>query len=1392
MAPPYPWSHGPAPREAPARQAWQLRRAAELQVNLAVLVLSHLHLRGSRRCPPWARWGAPLTTEQRSVAAFLRERVGEYLQPSPAVSDREFRSVQLRADIASVGTLPVGRRSPPQSAAGPLSLDPERTVFAKTDADFDPVNHLGTFTAACYLDPDLLSRARLPGGLPSDQLVTSGPQRGLQCQILGYLQQWDRHHRLLLEPPWTTSRDQQGTLFPVPKSASVDRIVFNRIPRNAHEVHLPGYARFTVGGHELAELVMEPGDEIHIFAEDLSDCFPSFRAPRARGVSNALAWTAPVAAFKGTRALHDLERNCLRRGIPVPARVRPCYLGLPMGDLNAADFAAEAHTRVLRRAGSFPPERALCNGMPVPRSRAVEALVIDDHIGVAFDRPGESHNSQVLQDSFTRGAQAYQQVGLQASAGKARRGDGHGVVLGAEFVAGSTFLGGERSRRRILADASVAAATYGQCTRHHLRRLLGSWTHALLYRRVLLCLFSEIFSFVGEVTDAEHEVVRLPHSVRRELWMAAILAPLMVSNMAATFMEDIVCSDASPFGEGAASARVPKSLVTELWRHRERRGGYTRVMTQWAVQLRLAGLKEEATEVHLAESSAAADADQQQQQQQGMAPDAFGTTPSPQRVLIETFDFVEICCGQRSPLIEAMRKEGLRTGPRIDLAVHEFWNITHARVYEWLFFLAERKRVGHWHSGAPCTDFSIARSPTVRTHEFPWGFSPKDPARAMANFMLAIVAVIIFILVRVQFGSFTHEHPASAHSWAVAFWKWFQRQHRAEIGRFCACRFGAPYRKDTRLARLRAEFLRPLDQMCICTKPHAVQLSGSETTRAAEYLPAFCKQYAAATARHLQQLNTKPGIEEAAAMEEGTPARFEKLWVNDLLRELPWRTSSSRYVGGDAHINVRELRAALRHALQHTGRARGVRLLEVLDSRVSIGALAKGRSASKLLNDELRAACPDLVARDLYLGFLFGPTRLNPADAPSRLLPLPRMVGAGLPNWARRMMEGSFADFEDLLRLPCQSRVTAGWALLTWRVARRFGVPLRPRDLPFDSTLGYPGEGPPKTGAPAHLRAAVDIRTHRVLTREVALRRQARLQELMQWCWLGRGSTSAQVMALPPEDLDRLLAEYGQQMWRSQRSLLDYSETINAVVDSDRGLRGRLPRAWEAAWVWRALTPSANRVPMPERVLMAMVAVAMSWGFPHVALLLLTSFSGLLRVHELRWLRMGSFMTPRRLMHDDGVMYVIIEKPKMRRLAARRSYVRIDDVGIIQFAEAIIRGRPEDAFLFNGSYAQLRDVFNALCAELRIPHGAPSGLTLGSIRPGGATWLYRTTDNSEVVRFRGRWTSSRMLEIYIQEVGASSVLPLLDEAARERIHTLAQLAPSLISSFVHDVQPSHV
>ena len=63
--------------------------------------------------------------------------------------------------------------------------------------------------------------------------------------------------------------------------------------------------------------------------------------------------------------------------------VVPCIGGLVQVDLNAVDIASEAHAAGLRSVGALRPSSQLLARQPFPRTQTVEALKIDDHVGLA-------------------------------------------------------------------------------------------------------------------------------------------------------------------------------------------------------------------------------------------------------------------------------------------------------------------------------------------------------------------------------------------------------------------------------------------------------------------------------------------------------------------------------------------------------------------------------------------------------------------------------------------------------------------------------------------------------------------------------------------------------------------------------------------------------------------------------------------------------------------------------------------------------------------------------------------------------------------------------------------------------------------------------------------------
>ena len=67
--------------------------------------------------------------------------------------------------------------------------------------------------------------------------------------------------------------------------------------------------------------------------------------------------------------------------------------------------------------------------------------------------------------------------------------------------------------------------------------------------------------------------------------------------------------------------------------------------------------------------------------------------------------------------------------------------------------------------------------------------------------------------------------------------------------------------------------------------------------------------------------------------------------------------------------------------------------------------------------------------------------------------------------------------------------------------------------------------------------------------------------------------------------------------------------------------------------------------------------------------------------------------------------------------------------------------------------------------------GAPQ-FTLASLRPGRATHWLQITEDAEYVRRNGRWLSTRVLEIYLQETTSATFHDHISQEAKSRIQAL--------------------
>ena len=123
----------------------------------------------------------------------------------------------------------------------------------------------------------------------------------------------------------------------------------------------------------------------------------------------------------------------------------------------------------------------------------------------------------------------------------------------------------------------------------------------------------------------------------------------------------------------------------------------------------------------------------------------------------------------------------------------------------------------------------------------------------------------------------------------------------------------------------------------------------------------------------------------------------------------------SREYKSRVHINVAELDAFLREERRSGARRPCSRLLFGIDSQVTIGCVAKGRSASPRLNQLLERSIPDVLGFQSYSAPLYFPSHLNPSDDPTRGKAV-RGPSMELPGWWLRLLEGDPSELDRVMK----------------------------------------------------------------------------------------------------------------------------------------------------------------------------------------------------------------------------------------------------------------------------------------------------------------------------------------------------------------------------------------
>ncbi len=1122
---------------------------------------------------------------------------------------------------------------------------------------------------AAFEDPEILRK-------PQHEWPPARPAK-VHCDVVELLKlakRWDDLGACTLVPAQSKNFDEAVGLFCVPKDQQFDRLIINPKVINSRMDNISDYTKSLAPGAMLGLLHLKPDEAFRFSADDLSDYYYTIRVSDKRAHRNAIRHVFPAVEVSHLKCFD-------------PKASHTHYLvalkSLAMGDSLAVEVGQQSHYNVLRKmCGSMLPREVMKYREPCPRSDFVELLAIDDHVGIQKLRLSELPKNPPMRDTavFKAAGAAYRKVGLVQHEKKQKRNCTTGTILGSDFDGVLGRVCAPRNRVLILMLLSLEVAHRGTCTPKLLSVLVGCWVHVFLFRRVIFAVMDAVFK-EGKGLP-QNRVFCLSRQSRNELQMIALMGPLAQADLRVNYLPDLFCTDASPEGGAVCRARVGSRVTQELWRHSEQKGFYTRLQCPAS-----AYLSEKGFDSFAAQNFCTSD--------QISTHEIFESIPS---TITEGFvyDVLEIFRGSGN-WSDSHSALSLRTHDGIDLDGRRLRaaDFSSPAVFHELRALACRGVVREWRAGVPCPSFGTLRSPQVRSKSQPFGFNPDDPYTKYHN-MLAQRACFILTLA-VMHGQFVSvEQPEGSRLFLLHCFKTLVKLG-CVISHFAFCHYGSGFQKRSKWLHNKP-WLVPLESRCSCKQPHFV-IKGHFTRetikvferrctpnstivygrppRPGERVSSYSGAYPVSLMQQMAggslaakhgQVGTIPfavrqrtctevglsvdqtlGLIAQEPLFEPRPFHEDPEWLIELSESVHFQEMFRFKFHKPGHINVNETRT-YKTWLKAVCKQHGdCRMVALLDSRVAIGASAKGRSSSFALSRVLQGSLAYVLGSGLYPGCLHTGSKNNRADEPSRGKPV-RGPSKDKPYWLLDLEKGDEHQFDLVRRASIFQKNPARWL--------RF-------------LLMLCGDIEPHPGPRYHQensyqpRGALDMTVG--FAPATAERMQKCLEGFKRWVeqeaelsWLAVVSDAAAIGAA--------LRGYGLFCFERGYPRYLYVYSITAMQDQYPFCKNQLNIAWQVDRKWQAHEPGQCRAVLPALAVRAALTVAAIWKwFPWLGVVLL-GFSAMLHPGEMLSLTRADLVFPRDVEGDMDCLFVHVKNPKTARFA-RRQHGRIDDAFAIWILE---------------------------------------------------------------------------------------------------------------------------
>ena len=575
------------------------------------------------------------------------------------------------------------------------------------------------------------------------------------------------------------------------KNEQFDRQIGDGRLMNSGERSIQGPSRYLPGGYLMTSLHVAPGCKLVGAVTDRKDFYHQSMVTRQRAESNCLPFGYNTADFEGDPALEDLRRYTgslsggrekvgdryrgKPRGLLSEGEVvYPCFASLFQGDHLGVEFALSSHSSMLESANLLSSGNRILGRCRFPVGPVWEGLVIDDYFSIAAHHVSDPSPPPSLQ-CFEKAIEEYGEEGVLGSPEKYN--SDHFKVVGAEVNSseqarsrGVVAVASPATKRISLIALSLRAACLPVISRGLASRLAGCWTCTLLFRRCLASVLSDLYSLGVIDGKAEEEILTFSRKAAGEVTVAAVLALVASSNVQVPYLKKVFATDASMKKGAVVSREVDEDLAKCVWLGGDKKGAYAKLDNPFRAALKGLGFDEE--------DFGDEEADQDEQEVGILGNPSFDFS----------FEFCEICGGS-GVVSSAAARLGMIVCPPIELSDSPHFDLKEPRLIEWICYMLQTGKFRSIMLEPPCTSFSAAAHPAVRSYKEPLGFDRLCPKTWLGNLLAFRCFILMMVAYHYDRPNLLEQPFLSKMAW-LSIWRFLLGRGFSEAS-VASCAFGS-------------------------------------------------------------------------------------------------------------------------------------------------------------------------------------------------------------------------------------------------------------------------------------------------------------------------------------------------------------------------------------------------------------------------------------------------------------------------------------------------------------------------------------------------------------------------------------------------------------------------